>query len=172
MRRPLWSALIATACVGGQTGEITELTACDTVVGTTAIDEASEAGRSAEDQLAELTTSIDRDGVSVSVALSGEAASILSGEECARPWQEAPAILRVRTSDGALDEEIDGVVLLNEAGAASARGTLAMSAVRGAIAADYPASAIVRIDLVAEPDAIGGQVVVEDGDEMRSIASF
>ena len=59
MRR-VWvvSALMATACAGGQTGEITELTAFREAIGAVSVDEASEAGLPASSQESSVSTAV------------------------------------------------------------------------------------------------------------------
>lgn len=172
------SALIAAACAGGQTGEITELTACHEAIGVVDVGEASEAGRSALEQLAALTTAADTaltwedagsTPATVAFALTGEPATLLGGAECARPWLEAPVTLTVRTADGALDETIEGTVLLAN-GTATVRSSIPVSEMHGALELD---ASILRVDLQPERDALRGQLSLVDEDETeRALASF
>jgi hypothetical protein len=170
-------ALIATACVGGQTGEITELAACHEPADTAAIDEPSEAGRSAAEQLDALTLELDgtlvwhegeRAPVSVSFALSGDPATLLDGPECERPWLEAPVVVTVRTSDGTLDETIEGTVLLADNGSASVLARIPVRELAGTLDLSArsdldPETAVLRADLLAEPDALGGRLSLSSG---------
>ena len=180
MRR-VWvvCALMAAACAGGQTGEITELTACREAIGAVSVDETSEAGLSARDQLAALTTAVETElawegagstPATVSFALSGEPGTLLGGAECARPWLEAPVTLTVRTADGALDETIEGVVLLAN-GTATVRSSIPVEEVNGALELELDAT--LRVDLQPERDALRGQLslLTEDASE-RVLASF
>lgn len=183
-------ALGATACFGGQTGEITELTACHEPIGTAAVDEPSDAGRSARDQLGDLTTTLEtelawQDGAtstpaSIAFDLSGEPGTLLGGAECDRPWLEVPVTITVRTADRALDETLEGVATLTGSNAASVSASIAIGAMNGALelASDSgldPERAALRVDLSSERDALHGQLSLLSGTEDASdrlLASF
>lgn len=184
------SALVASllaACAGGQTGEITDLTACDEAVGVVSIDEASDAGRSARAQLAAFPTALEGEltwsaggatTITVSAALSGAPATVMSGDECERPHLEAPIAVTVRTADGALDDTLRGTIALSDVDAAVAQASLAFEERSGSLALDPdldPARASVRVVLELHPETMLGQLFVSsgtgDGDE-RPLASF
>lgn len=185
--RPGWimSALIATACAGGQTGEITDLTACAAPVGTVAVDQPSDAGRSAREQLAELMTRAEaalawQDGgsstLAISFDLSGEPATLLGGPECARPWLEAPVTITLRTEDGAIDDTVEGTVLLTDMGSASVQASITIADMNGALAEDHPdldpQLTTLRIDLLSDGDSIGGQLTLSEDASDAPLASF
>jgi hypothetical protein len=175
-----WSsmALLAAACAGGQTGEITDLAACHEPIGVAEIDAPSAAGAPAEERLAALTTELrtvvsqgDRPyALAVAIALTGEPATLLGGPECARPWLEAPVVIELSTTDGALDETIEGTVLFTGADAAVAIGTLSTETMNGAL--DVEDGATLRVDLLAEPTRLGGRLSVVSGDDHRALTSF
>lgn len=145
MRRWLVSAILLAACAGGQTGEITDLTACHEPVGTAPVDAPSAAGRSAREQLDELASSAATElawqgapasAVEVGFALTGEPGTLLGGSECARPWLAAPVTLTLRTADGALDESLSGTALFADTGAATVEATVLVRELAGALALD------------------------------------
>lgn len=188
MRRWLVSAILLTACAGGQTGEITELGACREPVGAAAIDAPSAAGRSAQEQLDELASSASTElawhgapasAVEVGFALTGEPGTLLGGSECARPWLAAPVTLTLRTADGALDESLSGTALFADTGAATVEATVLVRELAGALALDDraldPEHATLHVTLFAERDALGGQLTLHpgtDGADDRALASF
>ncbi|HBQ19044.1 MAG TPA: hypothetical protein DEF51_50605 [Myxococcales bacterium] len=172
------SASLLAGCAGGQTGEITELGACRVAIGEVAIDAASEAGSSAEAQLSALTSELSGTlawtdagrapaAVTVSVALSGQPATLVGGEGCARPFLDAPVQITVRTDDGALDEVLDGVLVLQDAGAAAARARLPLSALRGGLTLEGvdPTRATVLLELNLMAETLSGQLFVRPSDE-------
>lgn len=184
----LASALILTACAGGQTGEITELGACSEPVGTVLVSEPSQAGRSARDQLAAITTSAETElqwegstapsTLEVGFVVAGERATLLGGSECEQPWLEVPVTLALRTTDGALDENIAGTALLTESDVAAVRAELSLAELRGTVELDDALDrerAILRVDLSADAEAMDGQISIDPGTEGaddRALASF
>lgn len=170
MRRGFIVLLLVSGCAGGQTGEITEPTACSEPVGTTAIDAPSEAGDAPGARLDALVTATERavtiDGATtmleVAFAPSGEPAVLLGGPECVRPWLDVPVTIAVRTADGALDETIDGVALLAVAEGATVRASLPLAEARGTIASEREASLVVSLQ--AGPDQLTGRFSIQTED--------
>lgn len=180
------SALVA--CAGGQTGEITDLTACDEAVGVVSVDEASDAGRSARAQLDALPTELEAalawegEGapttLTVSIALSGGPATVMSGDECERPYLEAPITVTLRTADGALDDMLPGSIALSDVDAAVAQASLSFEELDGSLELDADLDATrasVQVVLELRPELVAGQLFVSPGPEAgdeRPLASF
>ena len=75
--------------------------------------------------------------------------------------------ITVRTDDGALDEVLDGVLVLQDAGAAAARARLPLSALRGSLALEGvdPTRATVLLELNLMAETLSGQLFVRPSDE-------
>lgn len=174
-------AVFLGACFGGQTGEITELTACHEPVGVRAVDEASPsdptaptAGERLDALAASAEAELAVDGGStalfVSYAATGEPGTLLGGPECEEPWLELPVTIDVRTADGALDEAIEGVALLSGADTVSVRGSIALSALRGsldptALGSDVdPSRDTLDVELSSGADALTGRIALRVGE--------
>ncbi len=113
--RTLVCGLALAGCVGGQTGEITELGACREDVGEadlSALTEALDAlsrRRTVEVAWSEAGFAEGSTEVTFEVLERGPARTV-GGEGCARPYPSSPASVTVRSADGALDEVLEGTL--------------------------------------------------------------
>ncbi len=175
------SALACTACFGGQTGEITDLTACRDAIGSQPLDEPSADAPPPRERLDAMTSSrelpLTSDAgsttLTVAYAPTGEPATILGGPECVEPWLEVPVLVTLRTSDGALDEVLEGTALLSGADAVSVRASATLSELRGTLA--DPSRDTLEVELQSDPAALAGRVVLHAADEDppdRELATF
>lgn len=151
----------ASACAGGWTGEITDLTACDTVVGERALEALPErdaaALRDAEAVTTRTLTWHAGDGteteLTIAVRASGATVEEIGGEACTTPFFRVPVELTLVSADGRLDDTLRGTLDLHGAssgsgGSISARATMPAAELRGSLALD--ADGVVRADVVRD----------------------
>lgn len=167
------AAPLACACSGGWTGEITTPTACDEVTGTRPLSElgAAEASllRDAEAPVsAALRWEIEGAGeteIVTSVRATGGDAQVIGGEGCERPLSRVPVEVRVRTSDGRLDEVLPGTVDLRDAGGAAAIASAPASSLRGALVIEGEGS--LRADVSIGEGGPHGQILFDPASDAQ-----
>lgn len=170
--------LLVLGCTGGQTGEITELTACERVT-----DEVRFASLDADVRLAfedaarEATADLrwsDGTTTTLQVTLTRQDVEVerLGVASCAPSWR-APVVLALRTDDGRLDALLDGALVVHEGATSVVRAEAPVPTLTLDTSLDADVEGAL-LHLSAEHDALGwrGSLQLQTADDERALASF